>query len=310
MIKITKRLFYYCSRERFQIMRAPSSIISRIIYAVYHPKRTLQAMYLQKLGLGYVKRKVTAGPIKGLWLVAGKRIFYSKDFWNGSYEMDTCHFIQSTVPANAVCYDIGANIGYHTLIMAKNSGSGGLVYAFEPIPEVCEVLTHNAKINNMSNIVVVNNVVSCESGTLTLVQNIDIDQAGLLEDLPEEKLSAKITKNPLRKTFTCTSITIDEFVAQGNKPPSFMKIDVEGTEVEVLKGATDTLKNHQPIVLCETHGKPQASGVYKILAELKYDLFCVSQKTVPIESITQVPTNMYEGHVFACPKKQEGKIRI
>lgn len=284
-------------------MKARSSIISRIIYAVRRPRRTLKAIYLQKLGLGYVKRKVTAGPIKGLWLVAGKRIFYSKDFWNGSYEMYTCHFIQSIVPANTVCYDIGANIGYHTLVLAKRAGSGGLVYAFEPIPEVCEVLKHNAKINDMSNIVVVNNVVSCESGTLTLVLNIDIDQASVLEDLPEQKLFAKITKNPLRKTFTCTSITIDEFVAQGNRPPSFMKIDVEGAEVDVLAGATNTLENHQPVVLCETHGKTQALGVYKILTELKYDLFCVSDKTVPIESITKVPTNMYEGHVFARPKK-------
>lgn len=258
-----------------------------------------RAMYLRILGLGYVKRKITAGPAEGLWLIAGKRVAYSEKFWDGSYEQDLCRFLQRAVPVNAVCYDIGANIGYHTLILAKSAGSGGMVYAFEPIPEVCQVLTDNAGVNNMGNIAVVNKVISRDSGTVTLIQDMGIDQAGLFGNDPEEERTNKVQGNPLRKTITCDGITIDKFVAQGNRPPSFMKIDVEGTEADVLAGARDTLKNHRPEILCETHGRSQASAVYEMLAELNYDLFCVREDAVPIGSVEQVPANMHEGHLLA-----------
>jgi FkbM family methyltransferase len=255
----------------------------------------VKSRYIRAFGLGYVKRRITGGPIKGLWLIAGKRVFYSKSFWNGTYEENTCYFLQKTVPENAVCYDIGANIGYHTLIMARSANNGGLVYSFEPIPEVCEVLTHNAKINNLHNVVVVNKVVSRESGISALIRSIDIDQA---------TLSAKIKKNnPLRETITCSATTIDDFVAAGSRPPSLLKIDVEGAEVDVLAGATDTIKSYHPLIVCETHGVTPACGVYKILAALNYELFCVNQNMVSIDAMTQMPTNMYEGHVFARLKK-------
>jgi FkbM family methyltransferase len=257
-------------------------------------------MYLRMFGLGYVKRKITAGPAEGLWLIAGKRVAYSEEFWNGSYEQDLCGFLQRAVPANAVCYDVGANIGYHTLILAQSSGT---VYAFEPIPDVCQVLIDNARANDMSNITVVNKVISSESGTVTLVQDMAIDQAGIFGDDPEKERAAKVQGNPLRKTITCDAVTIDEFVAQGNKPPTFIKIDVEGAEMAVLAGARDTLKNHRPDILCETHGRARASAVYEMLAELDYELFCVREDAVPLESVEQAPANMHEGHLLARPKR-------
>lgn len=257
--------------------------------------RTVKSKYIKAFGLGYVKRRITAGPIKGLWLIAGKRVFYSESFWNGTYEHNACFFLQKVIPEGAVCYDIGANIGYHTLIMARSANNGGLVYAFEPVREVCEVLTRNAAINGMNNVVVVKKAASQESGTLTLIRNIDIDQA---------TVSAKTKKsNPLRETITCDATTIDDFIAAGNRPPSFLKIDVEGAEVNVLAGATDALKSYHPMILCETHGEIPAQGVYETLVGLNYELFCVNVNMVPIESMAQMPNNMYEGHVFARPRK-------
>ena len=257
--------------------------------------RLIKSRYIKVFGLGYVRRRITAGPIKGLWFIAGKRVFYSKSFWNGTIEENACYFLQKAVSEGAVCYDIGANIGYHTLIMARSANNGGVVYSFEAIPEVCEVLTNNAKINNLHNVVVVNKVVWRESGTLTLIRSIDIDQAAV---------STKTKKsNPLREMIICDATTVDDFVAAGNRPPSFLKIDVEGAEVNVLAGAADTLTSYHPMILCETHGVIPAQGVYETLVNLNYELFCVNVNMVPIESVTQMPNNMYEGHLFARPRK-------
>jgi len=55
--------------------------------------------------------------------------------------------------------------------------------------------------------------------------------------------------------------------------------------------------------VCETHGVTRAYDVYEILTDLNYELFCVNAGIVPIDSMTQMPNNMYEGHVFARPKK-------
>jgi hypothetical protein len=70
----------------------------------------------------------------------------------------------------------------------------------------------------------------------------------------------------------------------------------------VLAGATETLKKYKPMVLCETHGQDKAIEVYEMLAGLGYEMFCVKENVVPIDRI-HVPTNMYDGHIFACLKK-------
>lgn len=283
---------------------ANSNFLSNCVNAIRRPRRSLKATYYKIFGFGYVKRRITDGPIKGLWFVAGKRIFYSKQFWNGTYELDTCQFIKSNVGDGSVCYDIGANIGYHALIMAKSAGTNGFIYAFELLPKVCEVLKQNFEINSINNFEIVEKAVSSENGTFDVINNIDIDQA-TLPNLTGEKLKQKVARNPLRETITCTAITIDDFVANGAKPPTFLKIDVEGAEASVLSGAVDTLKKHQPVVLCEIHGEVPAAEVYKILLAQNYDLFCVNEKVTPITCIEEVPTNMYEGHILAKPKNSK-----
>ena len=107
----------------------------------------------------------------------------------------------------------------------------------------------------------------------------------------------------MRKIIDCEAITLDDFVSQGNTPPSLLKIDVEGAEVVVLQGSRKVLAQFKPIILCETHGMIAAQGVYEILSELGYEQFIVHNGVRPINSIKDMPNNMDEGHLFARPKK-------
>ncbi|WP_414660863.1 FkbM family methyltransferase [Horticoccus sp. 23ND18S-11] len=254
-------------------------------------KHAANATVIRMFGLGYVQRRITGGPLAGHWFVASKRVYYSPWFWNGSYEEETCRFLQAVVPAEAVCYDIGANLGYHTLIMA-GSAKRGQVLAFEPLPQVCEVLGRNLAINGVRNVTVVRKVAARQSGVVTLAKSVEIDQATM-------KYAADAGSSRSLELIACDAVTLDEFVAQGGVPPTFLKIDVEGAEVDVLAGATEVLRRYRPTVLCETHGAAAAQGVYQLLHALGYTLYRVTSQLEPIASAAMVPTNMNEGHLFA-----------
>jgi FkbM family methyltransferase len=221
---------------------------------------------------------------------SGKRVKYSKDFWNGSYEIETCRFMERVLENNNICYDIGANLGYHTLIMARKV-VGGRVFAFEPLYEAAAILERNLISNCLRNVILVKKAVTSKSGTISLGWNISIDQAAI---------RWASDSNRLYQPIVCDSTTIDDFIKAGNPPPTFIKIDVEGAEVDVLRGAIETLMQIRPSVMCETHGADNAAKVYEILHGVGYRLFNVSQNVIPVDSINDMPTNMYEGHVYAC----------
>ena len=247
--------------------------------------------WYQIVGLGYTKKKIKAGPGKGLMFYAGRRVEYSKDFWSGEFEQIACQFMKSVIKQDAVCYDIGANLGYHSLIMARQA-SHGLVVAFEPLPDIARIYKRNMAVNQFSNVKLVIKAVTSSSGSISLGRDISIDQAAMrwAEDC-----------DFMHQTFVCKSISVDDFVNDGNPAPTFIKIDVEGAETEVLSGAVDTLLNNKPLVMCEIHGT-NAAKVYRILNESGYELFNVGDELTLIDSVSSMPTNVDEGHVFARPK--------
>ena len=265
-------------------------ILHRIAIWVKNKVHYVHAKWYQLVGLGYMERKIAAGPNKGLIFCAGRRVKYSEDFWSGEYELAACQFMQSMIGQDAICYDIGANLGYHTLIMARQA-SQGLVFAFEPLPEVGVILERNVVANQISNVELVKKAVTSTSGSVSLVRNISIDQA---------VIRWAGDGDPMHQTFICESISVDDFVKAGNPAPTFIKIDVEGAEIEVLSGAADTLLHFRPLVMCEIHGT-NAARVYQILHASGYRLFSVGESITLIDSVATMPTNMYEGHVFARP---------
>lgn len=254
-------------------------------------KQSIRSSWYRLAGVGYVKRRIASGPNEGLVFFSGRRVKYSRDFWSGRYEIEACQFMQRVIRHDSVCYDIGANLGFHTLVMARRA-SEGIVFAFEPLPEAGRIFERNMLMNGIDNAVLIRKAVTRATGSVALGRNITIDQA-----------AAAWTgmRDPIHQVFTCESVNVDDFVGAGNSPPGFIKIDVEGAETEVLMGAINTLSHFQPLVICETHGTGAARDVYQILVENGYRLFAVGRSLTPIMSVTGMPANMHEGLVFAQP---------
>ena len=136
--------------------------------------------------------------------------------------------------------DVGANIGYMSSILAKRVGSSGSVYAFEAHPEIFKELKHNVKRweqdNKINNISIQNLAVSDKSGFLKL---------GVPEAFNQNRgISSIVTDSDeianKSSVLTVQACTLDEFLA--NKNVGVLKIDVEGHEIQVLKGAENLLK--------------------------------------------------------------------
>jgi FkbM family methyltransferase len=139
--------------------------------------------------------------------------------------------------------DIGANIGYVTLIMAEIVGPSGKVYAFEPEPRNFKILTKNIEANGYSSL-----VFPYQMG----ISNIN----GVLKFHVSNKsnLGSMVVSKHSKYAIDVPVSTLDNFM-RDKGCPGFIKMDIEGHEVEALEGMYNTLKNYQsPVkILIEVH---------------------------------------------------------
>ncbi len=155
--------------------------------------------------------------------------------------------IRPHVRDDAVCLDIGANIGLYTLAMAALAPRG-TVFAFEPAPGTYELLKENVAVNGLDNVEAFNLAVAASSGTVDF-HDVPFFTAGSFTVEGDSFLTSEVLGSSF---FRAPSVTLDEFVADHGLPRvDFVKIDVEGGELSVLEGAAETLDRHRPVVVLE-----------------------------------------------------------
>jgi FkbM family methyltransferase len=144
-------------------------------------------------------------------------------------------------------YDIGANVGFFALLGARLAGmeNGAMVYAFEPAPANARAIEANALLNGLENIVVIPRAAGARSGTARL-QLVEDQSWSKLEDYGHHPGTEEVIEVP--------QVAIDDLVQAGElRPPTVVKIDVEGAEVAVIDGMRRALSEHRPVVVCELH---------------------------------------------------------
>jgi len=149
-------------------------------------------------------------------------------------EGDVEIFIKSCLRVGSVFVDVGANIGYYTLIASKLVGSQGRIYSIEPVPSTATILKANVKLNNCLNVSVYEVAIWSSKGTLTL--KIPGPWYGL------------VSVSRYGVNMVVNSTTLDELL-KSEVSIDCIKIDVEGAELEVLRGAKDVLKRTKYLVI-------------------------------------------------------------
>lgn len=190
--------------------------------------------------LGYVARRWLhlAPQQEAIGLVHGHKMWFSPgsecylDMTRGTWEPEVTRLFESLLQPGMVVVDLGAHIGYFTLLAARKVGSTGKVYAFEPAPSNYALLVRNIALNGYDNIVPVQKAVSNQPGTATFY--IHPNQVG--HSFYPETLGRSKT------AITVETTTLDQFLAEQGWPPvQMVKMDIEGAEPAALAGMTEVL---------------------------------------------------------------------
>jgi FkbM family methyltransferase len=161
-----------------------------------------------------------------------------------------------------VIVDLGANEGYYTLKMKEYSPKAKII-AVEPNPEAFRVLQKNIRENNLKNVVLSKTVISEKNGKVDFEIVEGVTQIGGLKIL-EDRNWLKKNKNRIRK-FTTRSITLERLLKLNRiKKVSLLKIDTEGSEMEILKSSERILANIDKIVI-EFHSGRLKKQIKKFL---------------------------------------------
>ena len=189
---------------------------------------------------------IAAGGLEGMPMLLDMQT--EKDFWLGTYEPEMQSALEELIKPGMTVYDVGANVGYVTLMMAKLTGAEGKVYAFEALPDNVERLRRNVELNGFNDRVsIFPGAVAAGAGEVKFL----VHSSG---GMGKAAGSAGRDEHYQRE-ITVPCISLDEFVyAQGNPPPQAVKMDIEGGEVMALPGMTRVLAEARPLMLMELHG--------------------------------------------------------
>jgi FkbM family methyltransferase len=197
----------------------------------------------------------------------------SLDYALGLYEPEAMQSIRRMVNVGDCCIDVGANLGYYTISLAKWVGPNGLVVAFEPFPGNFAILEKNVHLNQLQKVILEPSAVSDCNGSLELVYGI------------EEQFSATPSVGGYaiegdRESIRVPTRRLDDYIRALGRVPRFIKVDVEGAELTVLEGARHTLTASRPILLVEIHGwgTDEAARVLQFISELQYETQVLGQK--------------------------------
>ena len=157
--------------------------------------------------------------------------------FNGNFEPVETEIVKKEIKENDIVLDVGANIGYYSLIFAQLIGKSGKVYSFEPDPTNFEILKKNILVNKHENVILENKAVSNKEGNLKLY--LSTENNGMHRIYPSKWCKESIDIN---------SIKIDNYFNK-NQKIDFIKLDIEGAEYDALLGMESIIQNNENIVI-------------------------------------------------------------
>ncbi|HEX8361339.1 MAG TPA: FkbM family methyltransferase [Longimicrobium sp.] len=196
---------------------------------------------------------IVGGRLRGRWWLPASRGKILR-ILGGSYEPEQTRLFERHVRPGDTVLDVGAHVGYYTVLSAVLAGQRGAVWAFEPNPTNARFLRRHAEINGLRQVTVTEAAVSDANGTARF---------GFGRGSGTGHLAAE-------GDVEVRTVRLDDFCAEHGIAPAAIKIDVEGAEGAVLNGAREVLAKHRPIIFLSTHGAEVHQACLAFMKEAGY----------------------------------------
>ena len=266
--------------------------VKRLIYRFPPLARLVRTRLNQAAPVGLVQVQIAAGYLAGKPMILDLQT--EKDYWLGTYEPELQAAIHDWVKAGMVVYDVGANVGYITLMFALTTGKTGRIFAFEALPANKERLGMNIVLNNLS-------------GKVTILDCAVIDKPGKThfligpsDDMGKAEGSAGRQEIAYLESIQIDGTSLDSFVFEMDYPaPDLIKIDIEGGEVLALPGMKRLLSEVKPIILLELHGHEAAQITWDTLIYCDYEIRKMVKGYPQVHDIDELD---WKAYIIAVPR--------
>ena len=256
--------------------------------------------------------------LKKCWIFGKYNFFYlENDRYIGQrvalekYEPYETQLILRQAKTGDVVVDVGANIGYYTVLLADKVGKSGKVYAFEPDKTNFEILKKNIEENNLENVVAIQAAVGSKNGKSFLYKSKENFGDHKLKTPP---ILTKLKSPPLEEREVIQVIRLDSFIKE---KVDLIKIDTQGWEPEVIEGAKKIISENKPVMfleyspasykLAKLNGKKMMDFLRKIYPKIWWiDEWLYIYKNLTQEKINKICATNKTGYADLWMKKEVG----
>jgi len=220
-------------------------------------------------------------------------------FLYGVYEIATTKFVTAALQPGDCFVDVGANVGYYSVLAGTRVGPAGEVHAFEPVPRLRCQLQRNVEMNGLHNVVAHESAVWSEEGEIAFYETLSAENSGISSVFP----------GPARTAMPCKvgATTLDELARRIRRRIDLIKIDVEGGELAVFEGGPRLLDSAEaPVLIFEAFeiGPPA-----RLLERHGYEVRCLHYSRAKgiqlpgIDGERESPFSSYEAPNFVAFKR-------
>jgi FkbM family methyltransferase len=203
---------------------------------------------------------ILSGPARGMKWNTGAGV---ADFWLGTYESEKAKLFARHAKPGQTFYDVGANVGFYTLIASRLLGPTGHVVAFEPSPRNLGFLQQHLSLNHIANVKVLDIAVSDSEGVTKFSEGED----------------PKLSRITAVGGVTVRTTALD--CLMGELPlPDIIEMDIEGAEYSALRGGEQLLRKSSPVIFLSTHGRDVHHACLELLRSLGYELHAIGPRSI------------------------------
>ena len=222
-------------------------------------------------------------------------------FWYGYYEKESGDLLKKIIKPGDMFLDLGANIGYFSLLVANNSPSVKVI-SFEPVAGLFQNMNDNISLNNIKNISTINAAVGEISEEKELFVSAP-DNLGMSSFHQPENFSGKTERVKV--------VTMDDWFETSGLPKiDIIKLDIEGSELGALKGMKEVLQEQKPVLIVEINTETlsmfnlKPSDIYDHLKQLHFEGFLILENA-KLQHLNNVETNKTTNVLFIHKDKKK-----